>query len=92
MYVLKGERLGEMQNISHANLIYVTNIISKERVKVWMGNPKVLLQVLLERVFINTSKYVCNYYTLRGREGNYDNTIIETSLRELVLNCLDFIY
>ena len=56
-----------------------------------MGNPKGLLQVLWERLFMDTSKYVCNYYRLCGREDNYGNTIIEMSLRELIWNCLKFI-
>ena len=37
------------------------------------------------------SKDVCTYYTLRGQEDNYGNTIIEASLRELTHNCLKFI-
>ena len=40
---------------------------------------------------MDTSKDVCTYYTPRVREGNYGNTIIEKSLRELMCNCLDFI-
>ena len=56
-----------------------------------MVNPKGLLQVLRKRVFMDTFKDVCNYYTLRGREDYYGNTIIEMSLREIMLNCLNFI-
>ena len=56
-----------------------------------MGTPKGLLQVLWEHRFMDTSKDVCTYYTLRGREDNYGTKIIETSLRELMRNCLKFI-
>ena len=34
------------------------------------------------------SKDICTYYRLRGQEDNYGNTMIETSLRELMHNCL----
>ena len=56
-----------------------------------MGTPKGLLQVLWERRFMDTSKDVCTYYTVSRRQNNYGNTIIETSLRELMRNCLKFI-
>ena len=59
--------------------------------EVYTGNTKVILQVLWERVFMDTFKDVCTYYTLQGREDNYGNKIIETSLRELMRNCLNFI-
>ena len=45
-----------------------------------MGKPKGLLQVLWERVFIETSKVVCTYYTLIGREYDYGNKVIEVSV------------
>ena len=41
---MKGKRVSEPQDIARENLISVTNIIRKERVKVWMVNPKVLLR------------------------------------------------
>ena len=66
MSVLKGERVGELQDISHEILTSVTNIINKKRVKGWMGKPKGLLQVLWEHVFVDISKDVCTYHTLRG--------------------------
>ena len=49
-----------------------------------MDKPKGLLQVLLEHAFLDTSKDVCNYYTLCGWEDNDGNTMIGTSLRELM--------
>ena len=55
-----------------------------------MSNPKGLLWVLWGRIFMDTSKDVCIYYILRGREDNYGNTILDTSLRELMRNCLNF--
>ena len=59
--VLKGTRVDELQDIRRKKYLSITKIIRKERVKVYMGNPKGLLQVLWECVFINTSKYVCTY-------------------------------
>ena len=56
-----------------------------------MGKPKGLLQVLWELRFMDTSKDVCTYYTLRRREENYFNTNIKTGLRELMKNCINFI-
>ena len=63
--VVKEKRVGDMQDILRKNSISVTKIIRKERVKIWMGNPKGLLQVLQERIFMDASKDVCTYYTLR---------------------------
>ena len=42
-----------------------------------MGKPKGLLQVVWERVFMDTAKYVCTYYILRESEHNYGNTILK---------------
>ena len=67
IYVVKGKRVGKIHDIAHKNSIYVTKITRKERVKVWMGKPKGLMHVLWKRVFMDTSKGVCNYYTLRGK-------------------------
>ena len=40
-------------------------------VKGLVGKPKGILQVLLERVFMDTSNYICTYYKLRVQEDNY---------------------
>ena len=40
---------------------------------------------------MDTSKNVCNYYTLRGKDNDYSNTVLEISLRELMWNCLKYI-
>ena len=40
---------------------------------------------------MDTSKDVCTYYALHGQEDNYGNKILDTSLRELMRNCLNFI-
>ena len=56
-----------------------------------MGKPKGLFQVLWERKFIDTSKDIYPYYTLLGQEDNYANKIIDTGLREMIQNCLNFI-
>ena len=91
IYALKGKRVGELQDISRKNLISVIKRIRKERVKVWIGKLKGILQVLWKRVFMDPSKDVCNYYSLCGREDNYGNTIIETVFRDMMRNCLDLI-
>ena len=51
-----------------------------------MGKPKGLVQLLWDNMFMETSKDVCTYYTLHGRDNNYGSKIIETSLRELIQN------
>ena len=43
--VVKGERVGELQDITREILISVTKILSKERGKVWMVKQKGILQV-----------------------------------------------
>ena len=68
--------------IFHIKIISVTEIIIKERLKLYMDQPKVPLQVLQERVFMDISKDVCTYYTLRGREDRYGNKILEKKLRK----------
>ena len=57
----------------------------------WMYKPMRLLQLLWEKRFMCTSKYKCTYYTLCGLEDNYGNKILETSLRKLMRNRLNFI-
>ena len=37
---------------------------------------------------METTNDIFNYYTLRGHEYNDGNTILETSLGELIRNCL----
>ena len=86
MYVVKGKRVGDLQDISCVSLIYVEHKTRKEIVKVCMSKPNGLLKVLWECGFMDTSKDICTYYTLRGREDNYGNKIIETSLRYLMQN------
>ena len=46
MYLVKGKGLGDMQDISCENVISITNIIMKEKMKVRKENPEVILQVL----------------------------------------------
>ena len=88
---MKGKRVGKLQDIDLKSSIYVKNRIRKDRVKGGMGKPKLLLQVLWKHVFMGTYKDLCNYYTLHVWEDNDGNTIIETSLRDMVRNCLNFI-
>ena len=63
---MKEKRVGDLQDISHKNSISVTNRISKERVKLYMGNQNGIMQVLWEHVFMDTPKDVCTYYPLHG--------------------------
>ena len=49
-----------------------------------MVKPKGLQQVLWEHIFLYTSKDVCTYYTIYGKEDYYGHTIIETGLREVM--------
>ena len=65
MSAVMGKRVGKLQDIPRENSVYVTKRISKEREKAWMGKPKVILQVLWERGFMDTSKDVCTYYTIQ---------------------------
>ena len=60
-------------------------------VKVSMGNPKGIMKVLWEHVFVETSKDVCTYYKLCGGYDNDGKKILEIILRELMRNCHKFI-
>ena len=46
-----------------------------------MGELMGLMQVLWVLEFMETSKGVCTYYKLSGRENNYVYTILDTGLR-----------
>ena len=61
---MKGKRVVNLQDIYCENPINVNKRIRKEKVKLWMGNPKGLLEVLWDNGFLDTSKDVCTYYTL----------------------------
>ena len=52
IYLVKGNRVVELQDIDRKKYISVTKIIRKERVKVWMGKTKILMQTLFEKVFM----------------------------------------
>ena len=91
MSIVREKSLGQMQDNDRKNSISVINIIRKERVKGWISKPKGVMQVLWKCVFLDTSNYVCTYYTLRGQQDDYGNTILENILRGLMLKCLDFI-
>ena len=56
-----------------------------------MGNPKGLIKVLWERIFVDTSKDICTYNTLLRQDYNYGNTILESILIELMQKFLEFI-
>ena len=70
MSVLKYNREGDLKNIPHENLIFVRNRIRKERVKLWMGKPKGLLQVLRERRFMDKPEDEFKHYKLCIQEDN----------------------
>ena len=77
------KRVGELQGIARENLISVTNIIRDYSVKGWMGNPKLLLQVLWERGFMDTVKDVFAYYN-----SAYERIIMVTQFLRLFLGKL----
>ena len=81
---LKGKRVGNIQYLVTLKYVSTVKCVRKESVKVWMGKPKGILQVLWEHIFMETSTDVCTYYTKLGQENNYVNTIIETCFRELM--------
>ena len=56
-----------------------------------MGKPKGLLRILWERGFIDPNVGARSYYGLGGRNNRYGNTIPDTSLCDLMRNCIDFI-
>ena len=90
MSVVKVNMVIELKDIAGENLISVKNIIRKERLKIWMVNPKILLHILWEHGFTESYKDVCTYYTLQGRADNCGNKIDDKSLRQLMRNCLNF--
>ena len=91
IYVVKDKKVGELQDIPLKNQISVTKRIRNKRIKVQMGNQNEHLQVLWERLFMETPKEICTYYKLRLREDNYGKKILETILRGIMRNCLNFI-
>ena len=56
-----------------------------------MGKSEILLHLLWGRGFMGTSKDVCTYYTLGGREYSYDNIISLNYLKGMMQNCVNFI-
>ena len=56
-----------------------------------MGKPKGLLQILWERRFSDPNVGARIYYTLGDRNNQYRNTSLDTSLRDLMRNCIEFI-
>ena len=61
MSIVKEKRVGKMQDVSHENYIPATNIIGEDRLSLWMGKPKGILQVLWQCGFMDISKDVCTY-------------------------------
>ena len=68
------------------NYVATVKLVRKERVKGWMGNPKVLLQILWKRRFIDLDVGARSYYTLGGWDDGYGNTMIDTNLYNLMHN------
>ena len=54
----------------------------------WQGKAKGLLQVLWERGFIDTTNI--EKYTMNGRQDACGVLMPETSLKNLMANCVDF--
>lgn len=54
----------------------------------WMGKPKGILQILIERGLINKTNL--SAYTLDGKKGVDGNLIQGSSLKEILANCDDF--
>ena len=52
---------------------------------------KGLLQILWERGFIDPNVGARRYYNLCGRNDRYGNTMLDTSLSDLMRNCIRFI-
>ena len=40
---------------------------------------------------MDTSDNICTYYKICGQDDNYGNKMLETSLREMMWDCLKFI-
>ena len=83
--------VGDIQYMATLMNVAIVKCVQKGRVKVWMGKPNGLLQILWERGFIDPNAGKSGYYTLGGRNDQYGNTILDTSLRNLMRNCTNFI-
>ena len=59
--------------------------------KGWEDQPKLLLQVLWERGFIDDTQKVQQYYTITGSKYWYGNLIPCTILQTLMEACYDFV-
>jgi hypothetical protein len=79
----------ELQTFSQANAIplRITRPVIKEG---WLGKPKGLMQVLLERGHIDTTELAS--YTLDGRKDRLTGEVdASRSLRRIMAECLDFV-
>ena len=91
MTSLKGNSVGDLQDLATIMNVATVKRVRKERVKGWMGKPKGLLQILWERLFFDPNVGARSYYTLGGRNNQYGNTIPGTSFRDLMRSYIDFI-
>ncbi len=63
-------------------------------IKGWEGKPKGMLQVLWERGFINTvegEKKAYQSYSIKGYTDQFGNHHPDTSLKQLISSCTDFV-
>ena len=59
-----------------------------EKKEGWIGKPKVMLQVLWEKVWIDKSKL--DYYTIRSEKEEKGTVVQETSILHLINQCRYF--
>ena len=55
----------------------------------WEGKPKGMFQILFERGFIDPAKPT-KFYSLKGSKDAFGNTIVGSSLKELMESLIDF--
>ena len=83
IFVVKGKRVGELQDFPHKKSISVTNIIRREKVKGWMGNPKEFCRYYGSTYLWTHPKI---YVTITKYAENRIIMIIGMRLRELMRN------
>jgi hypothetical protein len=85
----KSHKLEELQGFARSH-----NIPLKQTVDVviegWVGKPKGLLQILHERGLIDPVNWQ-TLYTVNGKKDQDFNIIQESSLRDIMANCTDFL-
>ena len=88
---LKVKKVGDLQDLDTLMNVVTVKRLRKERLKGYIDNTKGLLHILRERGFIDTNFGARSYYTLGGRNYRYRKTMLDTSLCNLMCNCIDLI-